>query len=110
MQEPALIERVARAGYRQNQQKKRLPESEQGWALTRSDWLDVTAAMFADLDTAGYVIVPREPTEAMLDAPWRAFPSVQLYEPTDLTQTLDSISFERVWRAMRDAALAERER
>ena len=45
----------------------------------------------------------REPTEEMENAPWQA--SVQVYQPTDITQTLDSISFKRVYQAMIEAAL-----
>ena len=48
----------------------------------------------------------REPTEAMLDAPWR-HPGIQVYEPTDLTQVLDCIPFAEIWKAMIDKALDE---
>jgi hypothetical protein len=49
------------------------------------------------------IVALRAPTEAMEDAPWRA--GVQVYEPTDLTQVLDCISFKAVWQAMIDEAL-----
>ena len=48
----------------------------------------------------------RNPTEEMVDAPWRVN-EVQIYEPTDLTQVLDCISFKAVYQAMIDEALRE---
>lgn len=94
---PEMVERATRAAY-----AKAMSGSKNTWENARPTervvWLAIiTAAMDA----------LREPTDAMLDAPWRAQPSVQLYEPTDLTQVLDCVSFERVWQAMIDAALKD---
>lgn len=95
---PEMVERVARAIVRA------------GAARASTDPIDLEAVIEASwphhVDIACAALhATREPTEAMLDAPWRAQPSVQLYEPTDLTQVLDCVSFARVWASMVAAAL-----
>lgn len=46
----------------------------------------------------------REPTDEMEDQAFKE-PSVQVYEPEDLTQVLDCVSFKEIWRQMIDEAL-----
>jgi hypothetical protein len=52
------------------------------------------------------IMAMREPTDAMVDAVWRA-PDVQVYDPPNPGQEMDAFDFKAAWRAMIDEMLRE---
>ena len=61
----------------------------------QQSWIDYVAAVFDAAGAAGYVIVPREPSEAMLDAGYIQLPGETFQRPKEPINA---------WRAMLDAA------
>lgn len=94
-----MIERVARAV-----DDALPPHWTDGPEENREACLAIARAAFAEIDAAGFVIVPREPTEAMLNGArdW----SVKEYGGVDrIGVGKDGAS--GYWRAMIDAALKD---
>jgi hypothetical protein len=61
----SIVEVMARAGFRENHERKSLPGSAAAWKATSADWLAVTGAMITALEAAGFVVVPANADEAM---------------------------------------------
>ena|SRR5690242_8454900 len=97
MAESEMIERVARALCQRNCGHIGGPDAE-SLVPGKKNWVfhtDDARAGFAALEEAGYVIVPREPTEAMVDA---------ARDPRVANGSPISKGAHEVWRAMIGAA------
>ena len=92
-----MVEMMARAGFASHHIRRRLPASVKAWEVTGVEWTAAAQAMVDALTKAGYAIVPREPTEAMIAA------YLELYSTNPAFVDVGTGDY---WRAMIDAALA----
>lgn len=74
-----------------------LPAKRWGSHLGKEECLSVAHAVFAALNAAGYAVVPKEPTERMLDAGDNLIPITR-------STIMASLNSEAIWRAMVAAA------
>lgn len=97
----SMIERMARAVYAGNQWKRWVEETQTWYHIPweeladseRDERLTDQRNAIAGIESAGYAIVPREPTEAMLE-----------YAASRLS---DNPDWDKIWLAMIDSAAKE---